>query len=205
MEKPKYHPEAPRSTKLIKLQNDSLEYKMISKLIEHTDFEIESISRIVSQLQWSKYKNQKLKLQQRIGKKPSEKIFYHLTKCSSAKKIVVNGFNVHNSRLHAFGKGINQCPNFKDVLKYHKMYSDNKNRSALFVTQSLIGKAHSNSSDDQVIVKNTDGSYYTKPQFMVPRKGFDSMYSKSPYKEIWVIPSAQRIYSLYLIILKSIS
>lgn len=85
------------------------------------------------------------------------------------------------------------------------MYTDKKNRSAVIITQALIGKAHSNSSDDEVIVKNEDDSYYTKPQYMKPRNGFDSMYSKSPYKEIWVVPSSSRVYPSYLVILKDLN
>lgn len=86
MEKPKYHPELPRSTKLIELIRDSKEYKVVSKaIVMHVRFEIESISRVVSQSQWTKYKTQELKLHQKLARKPSNKILYHLTRISSAK------------------------------------------------------------------------------------------------------------------------
>lgn len=204
MEKPKKHPELPKSTAFIKLPEGSDEYRDIAKSVKHSDFKIESISRIVSQEQWAKYRSQKSKLHKKIGKKPSERFFYHLTRCSSAKKIAKVGFNIKLSRLCAFGKGINLCTDFKNVLKYQRMYIDSNNRSALILTQGLVGKAHANSSDDNTIIRNNDGSSYTKPQRMLPRKGFDSMYSKSPSREIWIIPSSQRVYPSYLIIIKKL-
>ena len=104
--------------------------------------------------------------------------------------------------MRAFGKGVNLCHKFNELLKYNGMFKDKKGRSALIIFQVLIRKSHSNASDDQKIIKNSDGSYYTKPQYMFPQKGFDSMYSKAPHKEVWIIPSSQRVYPSYIVILK---
>jgi hypothetical protein len=202
MQNSKYHLEKPEIKKLVKLDITSSEFQIVSKTLNDPKIIIESISRIHSPDNWRKYQNQKLRLSHKLSINPSEKIFYHLTKCSSAQNILNNGFNIKFSKLRAFGKGINFCSEFKNIIKYYGMYSDRKERSALIINQVIIGKAHANSSDEQQIMTNPDGSYYTKPQFLSPKKGYDAMYSKTPYKEIWVIPSTERIYPIYLIILK---
>ena len=68
----------------------------------------------------------------------------------------------------------------------------------MIISEAIVGKAHKNSSKDDIILYNEDGSYYTKPDYIRPPRGFDCMYSH-PGKKIWVIPSVQRVFPLYWI------
>ena len=203
MKKPKHHSDVPDIHQVNPLEPFSNEYNKIFKLLKNETVQIETISRISNPILWSKYKSQQIALAKKNGKKPSEKLFFHLTNCTSAQLIQAKGFNVNFSCMRAFGKGINLCQSFNDLLKYNEMFKDNKGRSALIICQVLIGKSHANSSNDQKIIKNTNGSFYTKPQYVHPQKGYDSMYSETPRKEVWIIPSSQRVYPSYVVILKN--
>lgn len=139
-----------------------------------------------------RFKKEKIKFIER-GVRPSVRVMYHLTDTNSAKKIVQNGFNSSLSYYKAFGKGVNLCPNLGDVIKYRRMRASKSGRVSVIVVKVLIGKAHGNSSNDEIMVRESNGASYSKPEFMMPKRGFDCMYSLDPLKQIWIIPSGSRV------------
>lgn len=151
---------------------------------------------------WKAYVRAYKNLEKTLRKKPSEKLMFHLTTHKNALKICQQGFDVNKSRMKAFGKGINLCPSLEEVLKFYRIYKNKKDVYSVVVSLVSVGKAHSNSSDDSILVKNKDGSYFTKPKHMQPKAGFDSMYSDKPLKKIWVIPLSARIYPCFVLKIK---
>lgn len=131
------------------------------------------------------------------GRQPTVRWMYHLTDSKSAKGILEEGFDPKRSFYKAFGIGINLCPKLKNVLKYRKMRKSKSNKVSVIISKVLIGNAHGNSSDVNNIIKEKNGSSYSKPLYMKPKRGFDSMYSLRPYKEIWIIPSKFRVLPVY--------
>lgn len=126
------------------------------------------------------------------GIKTQTKYMFHLTDSKSARRIQSEGFQPSKAFYKAFGKGINLCPKIEDVLKYKRMRRSETKRVSILVVKVLIGKSHPNESDDQVIIREKNGANYSKPKYMMPKKGFDSMYSLRPLKQIWIIPNKKR-------------
>lgn len=159
--------------------------------------EIDSISKVSSPILLKKYEMQQARLGKKNQQTPQQKNLFHITELSIAKKILKEGFRLDFCKNKAFGKGVYFCETARDTLTYSK----NDKLKALLVCKVLIGKAHQNSSDVTKIIKNKDGSIYSKPLYMRPKRGFDSMYSNSKTK-IWVIPASSRIHPQYLILFK---
>ncbi|WP_374079161.1 hypothetical protein [Bdellovibrio bacteriovorus] len=159
--------------------------------------EIDSISKVSSPILLRKYEMQQARLKKKNQQTPQQKTLFHITEFSVAKKILKEGFRINFCKNKAFGKGIYFCETAQDTLTYSK----NDKLKALLVCKVLIGRAHRNSSDVTKTIKNKDGSIYSKPLHMRPKRGFDSMYSNSKTK-IWVIPASSRIRPQYLILFK---
>lgn len=151
---------------------------------------------------WSEYEKQFLALEKKYGARPKRKMLYHLTSFSRINNIVRTGFNIPKNSKSAFGRGVNLCKNIKYVLKFSCLYSKEK-ETKILVCEVLLGKGHANKSDDNLVMKNKDGSIYSKPDFIMPNKGYDHMFSEQPYKEIWVVPSARRVYPSFILTLKN--
>jgi hypothetical protein len=143
----------------------------------------------------NKFEKEKEKLLDK-GIKPSIKTMYHLTDTKSAKLIIQNGFNPSRSYYKAFGRGVNLCPKLEDVIKYRRMRKSESKKVSIIVAKVLIGKAHGNSSSDETTVREVNGAVYSKPEYMMPKRGFDSMYSLNPLKQIWIIPSGSRVFPI---------
>lgn len=168
-----------------------LPQNVIKQLIQ-LEFDISSINYSRPKALVKKFRQQKSLM---LNKKnqPSVKFMFHLTDTYSAQDILKNGFNVSKSYYKAFGKGINLCPKIKDVLKYKRMKRSNTGKVSIIIARVLIGRSHGNSSDDHEMIREPNGASYSKPKYMRPKKGFDSMYSLVPKKQIWIIPSSARV------------
>ena len=174
-------------------------------IIESKSFKlinIENITEITCQKNWKKYNREFQKLTKKREKKPQHKLMFHITNRFAAREIAKVGFDISKSKLKAFGRGVNLCSELSDVINFHHMHASKLGLSTIIVCQVQIGKSHANKSFDDQIVKLPDGNIYSKPEYYKPKKGFDSMYSESPYKKIWIIPSSARVYPSFLIDIK---
>lgn len=142
------------------------------------------------------------KLELKHGSKPIQKWMYHLTTNENAVRISKEGFSIEKAKMKAFGKGINLCTSIQDVVGFHKIYKNKSNIYSILICRVAYLKPHPNSSDASRIITNLDGSFFTSPKYMSPKKGFDCMYSDRPYKKIWVIPSKSRVYPAYILKIK---
>ena len=163
---------------------------------------LENILLFTFKKNWKKYENEFKRLSDKILKNPQHKLMFHITNRKSAREIAKNGFDISKSKLMAFGRGVNLCKDLQGVIKFHPMHASRKGLSTIIVCQVQIGKSHGNRSFDEQVVELPDGNIYSKPEFYKPKIGFDCMYSESPHKEIWIIPSSARVYPSFLIDIK---
>lgn len=187
------------SLKSLKIQKH---LKLHLRLLHRTKIKIQDITTIENKKQWKKYQGEYNKFILKNHKRPFEKLMFHITNLKNAKEISNDGFSIKKSKMKAFGRGVNLCPSLKDVIHFHKIYKNKNDLYSIIVCRVVYFNSHSNSSDDSKVVTNPDGSYFTSPKYMKPKRGFDCMFSKHPYKKIWVIPSSSRVYPAFLINIK---
>jgi len=140
-------------------------------------------------LLWNKYKKECNRLHNYKTLR-----LYHLTETSNVKSICKNGFDISLSRMRAFGKGINLANTISHLKHYYNMYKNKNNNVSIIVCEVCVKKSHENESDitaDKFIEKYG----YSKPKYMSPKKGYDSMYAGP----IWIIPSSSRVYPSFVI------
>ena len=98
--------------------------------------------------------------------------------------------------MRAFGKGVNLATNISHLKHYYSMYKNKNNNVSIIVCQVCVKKSHENESD--ITEKKFMEKYgYSKPKYMSPKKGYDSMYSFD--KTIWIIPRSSRVYPSFVI------
>jgi hypothetical protein len=193
MKFPRHHYVIPSKYSLWEEKLETLQFSLPK------DLKIHKAVRVENSFLWRRYQRQVQSLRKKNDRKPVEKLMYHLTSVENALEISKHGFKIQKSRMRAFGKGVNLCLSMDDVLGFHKIYRNKKNLYSVIVCQVVYYKAHANSSNDIKIITNADGSYFTAPKFMTPKKNFDSMYSDRPYKKIWIIPSQARVYPSFIL------
>jgi hypothetical protein len=198
--KPRYFKLSPTGSEVKEIsQNDHTFLRLKDKMPR--GFTINSIVQNYQKKLWDKFCYEYKRLELR-GSKTSRSLMYHLTTESNAKEILRNGFSFKNSKLRAFGKGVNLAPSIEEVVKYKILYPSKRQTYSILVCEVLTGNSHGNHSDDNVVVRTKCGSFYSKPQFMKPKVGYDSMYSLQPLKKIWVIPDPKRVYPSFLMTIK---
>ena len=98
--------------------------------------------------------------------------------------------------MRAFGKGVNLATNISHLKHYYNIYKNKNNNVSIIVCQVCVKKSHENESN--ITAKDFRKEYsYSKPKYMSPKKGYDSMYGFD--KTIWVIPSSSRVYPSFVI------
>lgn len=164
---------------------------VVEQVKDYVD-QIECVSPIENSPLLKDFEREKERLELK-GIKVSVRYMFHLTDTQSAKLIRANGFNPQLSFYKAFGKGVNLCTKMDGVIKYKRMRKSDSKKVSIFITKVLVGRSHGNSSDDSDIVRDSNGASYSRPKHMMPKKGYDCMYSLDPYKEIWIVPSKRRV------------
>jgi hypothetical protein len=118
--------------------------------------------------------------QQRAAMKvKTQRFMYHTTK-TAGDSIEKHGFRPAKT-IGAFGKGIYLGGNMEQVTLYAT-----RGVNTTFVCRALVGRAHAN---EPVEMTNSD---VTKPLFVKPKEGYDSLYFGKT-KKIAVIPHHMRV------------
>jgi hypothetical protein len=186
--KPKFHKKILKKGECT-LDIISVKYKNKFKI--PSNFTINKIKENRCYKLWSKY----LKACEQF-KLPKILLLYHLTKTSNVESICKNGFNINMSKIRAFGKGVNLASNIMHLKNYYNMHKNKNGSVSIIVCQVCVKNYHENFSDftDKKFIKKFG---YSKPLYITPKKGYDSMYAVK--KNIWIIPSSSRIYPSYVI------
>lgn len=197
--KPKIHSYAPVKRQCSIDDVDSTEKNKIKKLFMNKNIPIIQIQKVLCYKLWKKYIISKDKLKTKIRKKPKEYIMYHITKNKYAKSIAKNGLDISRSKYRAFGKGVNLSNDITHLKRYKDILGNPKD-ATIIVCQVYIGESHANYSDGGKDKEYHKKYGHSKPKYMSPKKGYDSMYAAN--KTIWIIPSSARVYPLFLIKIK---
>ncbi|HEY1078731.1 MAG TPA: hypothetical protein VGE46_01490 [Bdellovibrio sp.] len=174
---------------LIPLDHEGAEYKKISAQTSKGQFT--QIFKIQNAKILNLYLKNKKTLVRKKGQKPSERILFHITSQENAKKIIDTGFKVNLAKTSAFGKGIY----FAETASNAFRYANRHKKKALLVCKVVVGRAHENKSDLSKVING-----YSKPDRLIPRKGFSSMFGGKKETRVWVVPAGGRILPLYLVL-----
>lgn len=174
-------------------------YKLIELFEPLREIEILSIKKNINDVLMNRFKRAKRRSMIKY-KNVKVRILFHLTNNNSGKLIAQNGFDVSRGKTKAYGKGIYFTDKIIDLKRYlHHIHDKDESGSVtIMVCCVIIGKAHLNYSDPSDL-RYFEKYGYSRPKYMSPRKGYDSMYTKDG---IWIIPVSSRIYPKYLVKIK---